>query len=311
MIDVPANRPMTPVEWAMLLTLGLFWGGSFFFTAIALKELPPLTLTLLRVGIAALVLHLVLKIIGQRMPTGRKVWIAFFVIGLFNNILPVYLIAWGQVRIPSGLASILAATIPLFGVLVAHLFTHDEKMTANRVAGLLLGFGGVVVMVGPAALGGLGGDLLGQLSVLAAALSSACAGVFGRRFQAMRLTPLVTATGQVTAATVILLPIVLLVDRPWTLAFPSAPVIGAVVGLALFSTVLGYFLYFRILATAGATNLLLVGFLMPVTAVLLGSLLLDERLDPRQFLGMALIGLGLAAMDGRLLRLARQSRIGQ
>jgi drug/metabolite transporter (DMT)-like permease len=310
MIDVPANRPMTPVEWAMLLTLALFWGGSFFFTAIAIKELPPLTLTLLRVGIAALILHTTLGVIGQRMPMDRKIWAAFFVIGLFNNILPVYLIAWGQVRIASGLASILAATIPLFGVLVAHLFTHDEKMSANRVAGLLLGFAGVVVMIGPAALSGLGGDVLGQLAVLAAALSSACASVFGRRFQAMRLSPLVTATGQVTAATTILLPIVLLVDRPSTLAFPSEAVLGAVVGLALLSTVLGYFLYFRILSTAGATNLLLVGFLMPVTAVLLGSLLLDERLDPRQFLGMALIGLGLAAMDGRLLRLARQ-RVGK
>jgi drug/metabolite transporter (DMT)-like permease len=310
MIDVPANRPMTPVEWAMLLTLALFWGGSFFFTAIVIKELPPLTLTLLRVGIAALILHITLGVIGQRMPMDRKIWAAFFVIGLFNNILPVYLIAWGQVRIASGLASILAATIPLFGVLVAHLFTHDEKMSANRVAGLLLGFAGVVVMIGPAALGGLGGDLLPQLSVLAAALSSACASVFGRRFQAMRLSPLVTTTGQVTAATIILLPIVLLVDRPLTLAFPSEAVLGAVVGLALLSTVLGYFLYFRILSTAGATNLLLVGFLMPVTAVLLGSLLLHERLDPRQFLGMALIGLGLAAMDGRLLKLARQ-RIGK
>lgn len=304
----PIPRTMTPLEWALLLVLSLVWGGSFFFTGIAIEELPPLTITLLRVGLAALILHAVLRAIGRRMPGGRRVWAAFLVMGLVNSALPVSLIAWGQVRIASGLASILAATSPLFGVIVAHAFTRDERMTGNRLAGVLLGFSGVTVMVGPTALGGLGADVAAQLAVLAAALSSASASVFGRRFRAMGLTPLVTATGQVTSSTVIMLPLALLIDRPWLLPLPGAPVLAAVVGLAVLSTVLGYLLYFRILATAGATNILLVGFLVPVSAVVLGAAVLGERLDPSHLVGMALIGLGLATMDGRMWRMRRRRR---
>jgi drug/metabolite transporter (DMT)-like permease len=298
---------MTATEWAMLLAMSVLWGGSFFFVGIAVKALPPLTLVTLRVGIAAAMLGLTLRVLGLRLPRERRAWAAFFGMGLLNNAIPFCLIVWGQTHIASGLAAILNATTPLFTVVVAHILTDDEKITGNRLAGVLVGLAGVVVIIGPGALRGLGGDVLAQLAVLAAALSYAFAGVFGRRFRRLGIAPIAAATGQVTASTVMLLPLALLIDRPWTLAMPSATTLAAILGLAALSTALGYILYFRILATAGATNLLLVTFLIPVSAIMLGALVLDERLSMQHFLRMALIGAGLAAIDGRLLRLIRRA----
>lgn len=302
------NRSMTPVEWLMLLTLSVLWGGSFFFTGVAIKELPPFTIVVLRVGLAAIILNVVIRAIGLKMPTDKAVWAAFFGMGLLNNVIPFSLIVWGQSHIASGLASILNATTPLSTVIVAHFLTQDEKMTGNRLAGVIAGLIGVVVMIGPEVLEGLGTNVVAQLAVLGAALSYAFAGVFGRRFKKMGVAPLMTATGQVTAATLILLPISLMVDQPWQLPMPSAGTWGALIGIAALSTALAYILYFRILATAGATNLLLVTFLIPVSAIILGSLALGERLDPKHFLGMALIGVGLAAIDGRLFKALRKPK---
>jgi drug/metabolite transporter (DMT)-like permease len=304
--DAHVNRTMTPTEWAMLLALSVLWGGSFFFTGIAVKELPPLTIVVLRVGLAAAMLALVLRMLGVRLPRERAVWAAFLGMGLLNNAIPFCLIVWGQTHIASGLAAILNATTPLFTVVVAHVLTHDERMTGNRLAGILIGLAGVVVIIGPGALQSLGSDVLAQVAVLAAAVSYAFAGVLGRRFRRLGVAPMAAATGQVIASTIILLPLALLVDRPWTLPLPSAPVWAAIFGTAALSTALGYILYFRILETAGATNLLLVTFLIPVSAILLGALVLGERLSLPHFLGMALIGAGLAAIDGRLLRLVRR-----
>lgn len=294
------NRTMSAPEWAMLLSLSVLWGGSFFFTRVALSALPPFTLVLLRVGLAAVILTIVVPLLGLKMPRQPRAWAAFFGMGLLNNAVPFCLIVWGQTHIASGLAAILNATTPLFTVVAAHVLTTDERMTGHRLVGVLLGFVGVAVMVGPAVLEGLGADLLAQVAVLGAALSYAFAGIFGRRFRRMGVPPLATATGQVTASALMLLPITLVADRPWTLPLPGASVWGAVFGSAVLSTALAYVLYFRILATAGATNLLLVTFLIPVSAFLLGALVLGERLAPQHFLGMALIGCGLAAIDARL-----------
>ncbi|XBO41772.1 DMT family transporter [Alsobacter sp. KACC 23698] len=296
---------MTPLEWAMLLALSVLWGGSFFFTGVAVKELPPLTIVVLRVGVAAVLLLVLLRILGIKMPSELRIWVAFAGMGLLNNVLPFCLIVWGQTHIASGLASIMNATTPLFTVVVAHVLTPDETMTGDRLAGVLLGLVGVAVMIGPEALTGGGANVVGQLACLGAALSYAFAGVFGRRFKRMGVPPMATATGQVTASTVMLLPVALLVDRPWSLAAPSASAWLAIGAIAALSTAVAYVLYFRILATAGATNLLLVTFLIPVSAILLGTLVLGERLDPKHVVGMALIGAGLAAIDGRLLKLAR------
>lgn len=289
-------------EWVMLLALAMLWGSSFFFNGVAVRELPSFTFVWLRVACAAVTLLVVLRLLGQRMPMHGRVWPAFFGMGLLNNVLPFVLIVWGQHRIASGLASILNATTPLFTVLVAHALTPDEKLTPLKGAGVVVGFVGAAVMIGPDAFGGLGSGVLAQLACLAAALSYSFAGIFGRRFKRMGISPLATATGQVSASTVLLLPIMLLVDCPWTLAMPHVTTWGAVLGVGLLSTALGYVLYFRILAVAGATNLLLVTFLIPVSAILLGALVLGELLLPRHFLGMPLIGLGLMLIDGRLPR---------
>jgi drug/metabolite transporter (DMT)-like permease len=304
--DARINRSMTAAEWAMLLTLSMLWGGSFFFVGIAVKELPPLTIVVLRVGLAAAILCLTLRLIGVGFPRNPRAWAAFFGMGLLNNAIPFCLIVWGQTHIASGLAAILNATTPLFTVIVAHVLTDDERMTGRRLAGVLIGLVGVLVTIGPAALPGVGSDVLAQLAVLGAALSYAFAGVYGRRFRRLGITPMAAATGQVTASTIILLPLALLVDRPWTLPMPSTETWAAIFGTAALSTALGYILYFRILESAGATNLLLVTFLIPVSAILLGALVLGERLSAQHFLGMALIGAGLVAIDGRLLRLIRR-----
>ncbi len=295
------NRSMTSGEWALLLVLSVLWGGSFFFNGLGLRAFPPLTLVLLRVGLAAIILFGVMRVMAIAIPRDRGSWAAFFGMGLLNNAVPFGLIVWGQTHIASGLASILNATTPLFTVIVAHVLTGDEKMTGGRLAGVVAGLAGVAVMIGPAALAGLGLDIAAQGACLAAALSYAFAGVFGRRFRRMGIAPLATATGQVTASTIMLIPLAALVDQPWTLAAPPALAWVAIVGLAALSTALAYVIYFRLLATAGATNLLLVTFLLPVSAIMLGWLVLGERLDPRHFVGMALIGAGLAAIDGRLV----------
>jgi len=296
----PINRTMTAFEWLLLVGLSVLWGGSFFFNRVALDALPPLTLVLLRVGLAAAILMALTRALGIRLPADGHLWRAFFVMGLLNNALPFGLIVWGQTQIASGLASILNATTPLFGVVVAHCLTADEKMTGPRLAGVVVGLGGVAVLIGPQALAGLGSGVAPQLACLAAALSYAFAGVFGRRFRRLGVAPLATAAGQVTASAVMLLPFALLIDRPWTLPAPSLAAAGAVAGLVVLSTALAYVIYFRLLSTAGATNLLLVTFLIPVSAILLGSLVLGERLGAGQFAGLALIGAGLAFIDGRI-----------
>ena len=294
------NTKMEPFEWLLLLVLSVLWGGSFFFIGVAVKVLPPLTIVALRVGLAAVTLNLIVRATGLRMPKEWLYWKAFLSMGLLNNLIPFCLIVWGQMHIGSGLASIFNATTPLFTVIVAHIFTKDEKMSGGRGVGILVGFVGVAVIIGLDSLGGLGANVLAQFAVLGAALSYSFAGVYGRRFKGMGVAPLVTATGQVTASTLLLVPLTLVVDQPWTLAMPGLGVWAALAGLALVSTALAYIIYFRILATAGATNLLLVTFLIPVSAILLGVAFLGESLAGKDFIGMGLICLGLAAIDGRI-----------
>ncbi|MFI5033430.1 MAG: DMT family transporter [Reyranellales bacterium] len=293
---------MTWRVWFWLVSLSVLWGGSFFFAKVALGGLGPLTVVFGRVALAALALNLV-------NPLRRDApWRSFFAMGALNNAIPFTLIFWGQTHIASGLASILNATTPLFTVMVAHLFTDDEKVTGAKVAALLSGIAGVAVLIGPAAFTQPNDSLWGELACLAAALSYAFAGIYGRRFRTMGIAPLDAAAGQVTASSLLILPIMLSVEQPWNDALPAATIWAALAALALLSTALAYVLYFRILAAAGATNLLLVTFLIPVTSILLGAVFLQERLEPRHFAGMALIGLGLLAIDGRIGRLLHPAK---
>lgn len=292
-----AERRMGSAEWLMLVTLSILWGGTFFFVAVALAEVPPFTLVLLRVSLGAAALATVAAALGHRWPADPRLWLGFLAMGALNNVVPFSLIFWSQTQIPSGLASILNATTPLFAVLLAHVLTVDELLTRERLAGVLLGLAGVTAMTGIEALDGFGLAVLAQLGMLTASMLYALAGIFGRRFR--HVPPMVTATGQLSCAALLMLPIALAADRPWELAAPGAATWLAVAGLALLSTALAFTLYFRILATAGATNLLLVTFLIPVSALVLGLTILGERLEPRHFAGMALIAAGLAAIDGR------------
>jgi len=290
-------------EWAILITLAFLWGASFFVNEVAVRALPTVTVVVARVAIAAIILHAALRAGGLRMPWDAHLWRTLFAMALINNVLPFSLIVWGQSHIASGLAAIVNATTPLFTVMIAHGFTSDERLTRGRLAGIIIGLSGVAVMIGMDALRNLGVNVIAQLSVLGGAMCYATAAVFGRRFRNMNITPMQTATGQVTAASIILVPVMLLVDRPWTFSVPGVEVIGALIAVASLSTALAYVLYFQLLARAGATNVLLVTFLVPVVAILLGVSVLGEVLYPQHVFGMALIGVGLAAIDGRPARL--------
>lgn len=296
---------MSPSEWTMLLALSALWGSSFFFFKVLVTELPPFTVVLGRVGFAAIILNLFLVL--RRVPmTLALPWRQFLVMGTLNNVLPFSLIVWGETRISSGLASILNATTPVFALLVAHFLARTEKLTWARVTGVMFGVLGVVVLIGPDALQGQGSkDMPGEVACLLAALSYSFAGIYGRRFKG--ISPLQVATGQVTGAALVMLPIAAFSDRFWSLPMPSAAVWGAFAGISVLCTVLAYILYFRILAAAGATNLMLVTFLLPVTALLLGSLVLSEQIRPSAIVGMGIIGLSLVAIDGRALKMFRSA----
>lgn len=293
---------MSRADWTGLVTLSALWGGSFFFVEVAVEALPPMTIVLIRGGLAALALALVIAWRGLALPRGGGIWAAFLTMGVLNNVVPFTLFAFAQGQISSGLAAILNATTPLFGVLVAHVATSDERLTPLRMLGVATGFAGVLVMIG----GGLRAagvtPVVAQAACLMAAFSYALAGVWGRRFWRMGVAPLTTAFGQLSMSSLILLPLAMIVDRPWGLPWPGLTVVAALVGLALISTALAYLIYFRLLASAGATNLLLVTLLIPVSATLLGVGVLGETLAPRHVLGMAFIAAGLLAIDGRILR---------
>ena len=292
-------------EWAMLVTLSVLWGGSFFFAEIALESLPPLTIVTLRVGLAAITLWLVVLALKLPIPNSTPIWIAFLTMGLLNNVLPFSLIVWGQSQISSGLAAILNATAPLFGVIVAGILLRDESATPLKIMGVVVGFAGVIVMMDLSSIAT--SSLLAQLAILAAALSYACASVYGRRFKATGLNPILVAAGQVTGSTLLLLPIALWVDGNNPYANVPAQVWAAIISLAVFSTAAAYILYFKLLASAGATNILLVTLLVPVSAILLGWLFLEESLQTPHVIGMAMIALGLSAIDGRLWRRASET----
>ncbi|MDJ0721520.1 MAG: DMT family transporter, partial [Desulfobacterales bacterium] len=231
----------------------------------------------------------------------------FIVMGALNNLIPFSLIVWGQTHIESGLASILNGTTPIFSVVLAHFLTKDERLTTRRISGVVTGWAGVAVLIGINSLQGIGIEVFGQIAVLGAALAYACAAIYGRRFKGF--SPLVVATGMLCASTLMMTPLALCVDQPWNLS-PGISTMMALVGLAAISTSLAYIIYFRLLATAGPTNLLLVTFLIPLSAILLGVLFLGERPGWNALAGMGLIFTGLVVIDGRLLnRFKRQAEV--
>lgn len=285
-------------EWGLLMTLSVLWGGSFFFIKLALKELPPFTIVFSRVSLAAIALTILVWISGQSLPHSVKRWQEFLVMGALNNLIPFSLIVWGQTQIASSLAAILNATTPIFTVVLAHFLTQDERLSSKRFVGTILGLCGVVVLMRPQAISGLNFTNFGQLAILGAACSYGLAGIYGKRFKSLPST--VAAAGMLIGTSVMMFPLVLVLDQPWSLHAGSITGLS-ILGLSLLSTALAYLIYFRLLATVGATNLLLVAFLIPISALVLGVLVLKEQVQSMEVAGMGLIFAGLAAIDGRLL----------
>ena len=298
---------MSTADWGIIMLLSLLWGGAFFLIELGLRGFPPNTLVFLRMALAVPPMLLILKVMGHRLPTDPKSWRQLFILGAINAAFPFILFFWGQTRIDSGLASILNATTPLWGVVTAHFLTRDEKATPARVIGVFLGLAGIIVMVGTEALGGISGSVLAQLACLAATLLYALAAVYGRTLSQSTMTPLVVATGQVVTAAIIMLPVILVLDQPWTLPTAGWDAWAGALGLAIPCTAIAYFFYFKLIDTAGASNAMLVAFIMPVVAIILGVVALGETVEPREMAGAILIALGLIAIDGRLL--SRRSKV--
>jgi len=291
---------MSSFDWVMLLSLSLIWGGSFFLNAVILTELPTLTLVAARVSLAAIALWGFAAITGRLRGLTPAVWAAFAVMGFLNNAIPFTFIVHAQTSISSGLASILNATTPLFTILVAGVFLADERFSVLRLAGVAIGLFGVVVMIGTDALDGIGSSVWAQMFSLGAAVSYGFASVFGRRFRRLGIDPIQVAMGQVTMSSLMLWPVAIVTDRPFDLAMPSVTVWGAMGVLSVICTACAYILYFKVLERAGATNISMVTFLVPVFAILLGILFLGETLHISHVIGMLLIGLGLIVIDGRM-----------
>lgn len=294
------RQHMTPKEIGLLVLIALLWGGAFFFVEILVESLRPLTIVTARVGLAASLMWLLILIGRVQGPKGWAQWRAFLVIGILSSALPFCLITWAQTRIDSGIASILNATAPLFVVLIAGATLSDERLTTNKLIGVITGIAGVSVLIGPEALKDLGGSALGQLAVIGAALSYGSSAVYSRRFAKMSVPPMTVVTGQLTMATVLLLPLAIALEGSNLPSSLPLEAIASILCLAIFSTFLANVLYFRLLETAGATNSALVGFLMPVTATALGIVFLNETLSATQIAGAFLIAIGLLVMDGRI-----------
>ena len=296
----PLNTQIGGRTWALLILLGVLWGGSFFFARIAVQEIPPLWLVFFRVFVAALALHLYLIVLRQWKNFSAVPLLPFFGIGMLNNVIPFSLLFIGQKELGAGLASILNATTPFLTVIAAQVLTGDEKASVRKIVGTLLGIAGAVIVVGPAAFKGLGAPLWAQLCVIGATSSYAVASIYAKRFKGV--PPLVTATGQLTASTIIMLPLALSVHGQPLLAQWSSQSWLAVSALALASTAFAYTLFFRIVAAAGATFVSLVTLIVPVSAILLGIAFLNETISINQLIGMVIIASGLLVMNSELRR---------
>jgi drug/metabolite transporter (DMT)-like permease len=291
-------------DWALLGLLSILWGGSFFFNGFVLKQLPPLTVVFLRVAIAALILLPLLFVYRIRLPKGLSGWRPFFAIGFLNNVLPFSLIVIGQTYIPSGLASILNATTPLFTVVVMAI-AGEEKLLLRRIAGVVAGLIGVIILHGDG-FGFETGQTIGILLCLAAAFSYGLSALLARKVLS-NSPPLGTATFQMLASAAMMTVVAGLVERPWQLPMPDAVTWLAVIGLAALSTALAYIVFFQILRRSGATNVMLVTLLIPVTAILLGYLVLGESISSREISGALVIGSALLLIDGRVLEFFKLS----
>ena len=297
---------LSPRAWTEMMALALIWGASFLAMRIALDEIGPLTAVSHRVVWAALLLWVWVWLRGYALPRGAAIWIGFLGMGILNNAIPFTLMAWGQLHIPTGLTAILNAATAIFGVIAAAIFFADERLTLRRAAGVLLGFAGVTTAIGPGALLSFDVTSLAQLAVIAGTVSYALAGVWARK-RLRGLRPEVAAAGMLTVSSVVMLPLAWAVEgRP---SLDLRPETWAAIGyFAVVATALAFLLYYRVLAMVGAGNLMLVTLLIPPVAIVLGAWVRDEALSGRAYAGFAVLALGLALLDGRILARRAQDR---
>ena len=288
---------MTLRQLGLLVLLGLIWGASFMFIKVALPTVPPFTIVFIRTALAGLVLYAVVRLRGSRMPPPGAIWGSFLVMGLLNGAIPYSLINWGEVHIEAGLGAIFNSLMPLFTVVFAHFATRDERFSRRKLAGVFLGLAGVILLMGPSALKGLGSHVLGQLAVAGAAASYAVAAIYGKRLG--KDTPFVLATGQMAGGALLIAPFMVVVDKPWTLS-PDLPAIFCLLLLAVTNTALAYVLYYRLLAQLGATRLSLVTYIIPISGVFWGWLVLGERLGWPAFAALGLILASVATVSDML-----------
>ncbi|QDP25921.1 DMT family transporter [Bradyrhizobium cosmicum] len=300
----PNDNRIDTRDWSLLAVLSMLWGGSFFFNGAALRELPPLTLVLLRVALGAAILLPLMRMRGIAFPRGLMGWTPFVTMGLLNNAIPFSLIVIGQTFISSGLASILNATTPLFTVTVMAA-AGEEALQMRRVGGVALGLLGVIILRGWG-IETKAGQGLGILFCLGGACSYGFAALAARRLL-KDSAPLGTATFQLMASTVMMAVVAGVVEQPWHLPIPGLATWLAVLGLAGLSTALAYIVFFQIIRRSGASNVMLVTLLIPVTAILLGSLALGEPISMREIAGAIVIGSALLVIDGRVLNLLRRT----
>jgi len=285
-----------PADYAALLTLALIWGSSFLFVALGLRSLTPITLTASRIVLGALILVVAARIVGHRFPRDLRRWRHFFLLGLFGNVLPFSLISTGQVSIDSGLAAILISTVPLLTLPLAHAFT-DDKINIRKLIGVLLGFAGIVLLLGPASLGGLGAQFWGQLMIVGAALCFSISLVIARR---IRDVPALVATGaSMSCSSVMIIIFAFIVETPLALK-PTAISIFGITMLGVFASGLAMLLYFRLAATVGPNFVAANNFIAPAVGVTWGVVLLGEPFTWRGIAAFAIILSGIAVATIRL-----------
>ena len=279
-----------------ILLLASLWGPSFLFIKVAVHEIPPLTMAAARVTIAALILLVVLRLRKRALPKGRHMWLKFTIAGLFGNAMPFVLLNWGELYIDSALAAILNGTTPLFTLVIAHFFTDDDRLSTRKIIGAIIGFGGLLVLVAPSLFGGVEATTLGLLAVLLAAFCYGVNIVFTRTY--LRGLPgLVAPAAQLSMASVLLIPVALLVDQPYQLAFPSLPAVSSLFALAIIGTGLAFIVYYRLLETTPASSMAMVTYLIPVFGIFLGVVVLNETLSWNAYVGCSLILIGVMVVN--------------
>lgn len=305
MMLLARGRFLPPMEFGLILLLGILWGSPYALTKISLGSIPPITLVAARVSLAAAVLWLIAIARGQRIPRDRGLLVLLFLQGIISCVAPYTLIAFGQQTVQSGLAAILNSTTPLFVCVIGVLWTHHEPVTPRRVLGAMIGFAGVVVVAGAGALLGLGQQATGQAAIIVATLCSAFGVIQGRRFES--LSPELVAAGMLTSAAIVMLPLSIAFESPWHVS-PTTPAVIALLINAVIATALGFAIYFRLIRTVGSMATASVGYLKPAVGVLLGSLVFGEPFTLAMAFGLLAILVGVAAIKGNNAGAAEEAK---